>query len=184
MSIGGYKIRDQSAIHFLSFATVEWIDVFTRKEYRDIVVESLRYCQEHKHMELYAWCIMSNHLHMIAAVKCKNLSNLLRDLKRYTASRIISAICDSTTESRREWMLKIFREQGAKNSRNATHQFWRQDNCPMECYSPRFTVQKLMYIHNNPVVAGVVEKPEDYIYSSARAYKGHLNEGLLQVTFL
>ena len=45
MGGGGYKIRDQSEVHFLSFAVVEWIDVFTRQCYRDIVLNSLEFCQ-------------------------------------------------------------------------------------------------------------------------------------------
>jgi putative transposase len=184
MSIGGYKIRNKEGIHFVSFAVVEWVDVFTRKEYRDIVVDSLRYCQQQKGLVLYAWCIMSNHVHLIAAAKENNLSDILRDLKKYTARKIIAAIENHPGESRKEWMLSIFRKQGEKSSRNKKYQFWRQDNAPMECYSPRFTVQKLTYIHNNPVEAQLVERPEDYLYSSAKAYRNHRNEGLLQVEFL
>jgi len=70
------------------------------------------------------------------------------------------------------------------NSRNTENQFWRQENAPIECYSPEFTVQKLNYIHNNPVAAGIVEKPIDYIYSSAKSYSNHSNNGLLEVEFL
>ena len=62
MSTGGYKITDQGAMYFVSFAVVGWIDIFSRKEYRDIIIESLKYCQEHKGLVIYAWCIMSNHV--------------------------------------------------------------------------------------------------------------------------
>jgi len=79
MSDGGYKIRNQKEIHFVSFAIVEWIDVFTRKEYRDILVDSIRFCQESKGLLLHAWCVMSNHVHLIASAKNENLSDILRD---------------------------------------------------------------------------------------------------------
>jgi hypothetical protein len=81
-------------------------------------------------------------------------------------------------------MLCIFKQQGENNSRNSEYQFWRQDNQPKECYSPEFSVQKLNYIHNNPVEAGIVEKAEDYLYSSARSYQQENKEGLLKVEFL
>ena len=81
-------------------------------------------------------------------------------------------------------MLSIFKAQGQQNSRNSENQFWRQENAPIECYTLEFTVQKLDYIHNNPVAAGIVEKPWEYIYSSAKSYFSHSNQGLLNVEFL
>ena len=62
MSEGGYKIRNQEAIYFITFAVAEWVDVFTRKDYRDIVLESIRHCQNERGLLLHAWCIMSNPL--------------------------------------------------------------------------------------------------------------------------
>ena len=81
-------------------------------------------------------------------------------------------------------MLQIFQDAGEANSRNTTYQFWRQDNQPKECYSAAFTVQKLNYIHNNPVEAGIVDKAEEYVYSSARDYYYQKKCGLLEVTFI
>lgn len=170
MSIGGYKIRNKEEIHFITFAAVQWVDVFTRKVYCNIVIDSLRHCQQEKGLRLHGWCIMSNHVHLLASAKEANLSNILRDFKKFTFKQIITAIQTNEHESRKEWMLKIFSQEGEANSRNKTYQFWRQDNQPKECYSPAFTVQKLNYIHNNPVEAGLVEKPEHYTYSSAKAY--------------
>jgi len=81
-------------------------------------------------------------------------------------------------------MLKIFIEEGTKNSRNKIYHFWRQDNQPQELYSPKFFFQKLNYIHNNPLVAGIVEKPEHYLYSRARDYFERKKCGLLHLSFL
>ena len=75
MKDDGYKIRDQHAVHFITFAVVEWIDVFTRRTYADIVIQSLLYCINNKGLKLHGWCIMSNHIHLthIAATRTKLL---------------------------------------------------------------------------------------------------------------
>lgn len=180
----GYKIRNQQAIHFITFAVVEWVDVFTRKDYRDIVLDSIRYCQKEKGLLLHSWCIMSNHLHLVVSAKEGNHSDILRDFKKFTSKQIMRAIEENNHESRREWMLNIFRQQGQQNSRNSKYQFWRQDNQPQELYSPAFIFQKINYIHNNPVEAGIVEKAQDYLYSSANDYFLTRKCGLLDVVFL
>jgi putative transposase len=184
MSDGGYKIRNKKEIHFVTFAVVGWVDVFTRREYRDVLIESLKFCQKEKGLMLHGWCIMSNHVHLIASARNENLSDILRDFKKFTSKQIVAAIEKNEHESRREWMLKIFLEQGLKTSRNKTYQFWRQDNQPQELYSPKFFFQKLNYIHNNPVVAGIVEKSEHYLYSSAKDYFETKKCGLLDISFL
>ena len=114
MSVGGYKIRNPAAIHFITFAVVEWIDVFTRKEYRDIVLDSIRYCQSEKGLALHSWCLMSNHLHLVVSAKNENLSDILRDFKKFTSKQIIEAIINNKQESRKDWMLQIFKEEGSK----------------------------------------------------------------------
>ena len=184
MSIGGYKIRNKELEHFITFAVVEWVDVFTRKDYRDILLDSIRFCQNEKGLILNAWCVMSNHVHLIASARDNNLSDILRDFKKFTSKQIITAIENNKQESRKDWMLRIFREHGEKNSRNTNYQFWRQDNQPKELYSSAFIVQKINYIHNNPVEAGIVERPEHYLYSSARDYHFGERVGLLHVDFL
>jgi REP element-mobilizing transposase RayT len=160
------------------------VDVFTRKAYRDIVINSLAYCQEVKGLLIHGWCLMSNHMHLLASSKVNDLSGALRDFKKYSGNKILAAIAGNTHESRRDWMLPIFRKAGQANSRNKNYQFWRQDNQPKECYSNAFTVQKLNYIHYNPVEAGIVDEPHHYVYSSARDY--HLREhcGLLKIDFI
>ena len=184
MSTGGYKIINKEAIHFVTFAITEWVDVFTRREYKGILIDSIKYCQKEKGLVLYAWCIMSNHVHLAAAAKGNNLSDILRDVKKYTAKQIIKAIEESKTESRKEWMLAVFKNAGAHNSRNTENQFWRQNNQPKEMYSSNFIKQKLDYIHNNPVEEGIVDKAEEYIYSSARDYYHGKKIGLLEIEWL
>lgn len=163
---------------------MEWVDVFTRKEYRDILLDSIRYCQKGKGLILYAWYLMSNHVHLVVSAVNNDTSDILRDFKKFTSKQIIKAIEENPVESRKEWMLKIFKDAGEQNSRNKYFQFWRQDNQPKELYSERFTSQKLAYIHNNPVEAGIVDKAEEYLYSSARDYYNGKNCGLLKLELL
>lgn len=178
-----YKIRDNQKLYFLTFAVVVWVDVFTRKEYKDIFLDSLKYCQQQKGLELYAFCIMPNHVHLLAGVKeGGSLSGVLRDLKKFTSYAIIKAIEEHPQESRRAWMLWIFRKHGERNSNNTRYQFWQQDNHPIELNTNALLDQKLHYIHQNPVQAGICYTAEEYVYSSAGQYAGQ--ETLLPVTLL
>jgi putative transposase len=162
-----YRIKDENALYFLTLTTVNWIDVFTRKTYRDIVVDSLAHCQKEKGLELYCWVIMSNHLHLIARAKeGYKLSAVLRDMKKFTSKEILKTI-QTEPESREKWLLLEMLSAGKANSKKQTYQLWRNDNHPIELTSNAVIDQKVEYIHNNPVKAGIVVNPEDYVYSSA-----------------
>jgi len=184
MGNGGYKIRSQTLPHFITFAIVDWLDVFTGKLYCNIVLDCIRYCQKEKSMNLFAWCLMSNHFHMISASKIGDLSGLLRDFKKFTSKQIITAIQGNKAEIRREWMLEIFKKWGEDNSRNKEFQLWRQDNQPQELFGAKFIYQKLNYIHMNPVPVGIVELPEHYLYSSAKNYAFRKKCGLLDISWI
>jgi putative transposase len=165
-----YKFTDQEKLYFVSFAVVYWIDLFIRNEYKDILLDSWKYCQSNKGMELYAWCIMSSHVHMIIGSHGDKLEDIMRDMKRHTSETLKTAIQEHPGESRREWMIWMMERSGKKNSNNINFQLWQQDNHPIELTTPKITHQKLDYLHYNPVVAGIVEQPEDYLYSSAIDY--------------
>ena len=92
MTEGGYKIRNQSATHFLTFTVVEWIDIFTRQVYRDIILDSFRHCQAERGLLVHCWCIMSNHLHFIATVRNNDLSEVVRDFKKFTSQKLIKSV--------------------------------------------------------------------------------------------
>ena len=146
------------------------------------MIESFKYCQKEKGLEIGAGCIMTTHLHIIARAKeGYELSNIIRDFKKHTSKTLIKAI-HSEIESRKEWMLEIFKNAGRENIKNKEFQIWRNDNHPIELFSPKVTQQKLDYIHRNPVEAGFVENEYDYLYASARDYAGL--KGLLEVVFL
>ena len=178
---GGYKIRDQSATYFMTFTVEGWIDLFTRKCYRDILLRNMEYCRLEKGLRIGAYVIMSNHTHVIWQSGCGRLSDTLRDFKSYSTKQFIEAI-QVENESRREWLLYMFRYFGNKTNRNKDFKIWMNDNHPEEIFSADFLKVKLDYIHNNPVKAGIVENEEDYLYSSCANY--HNKKGLIEIDYL
>jgi len=174
----GYVIRDQSAIHFITATVVDWVDVFTRKAYRDSIIECLDYCIKNKAMLVYGYVIMSNHIHLIIQSRDGKLSDLVRDFKKFTAKQILEKI-QIEPESRREWILERFQKATESHTRNKNYQFWQYGNHAEEIYSHEFMWSKLDYIHLNPVRAGILEKASEYIYSSASNYVN--GKGILEV---
>jgi len=163
-----YRILDPEGLYFVSFATVGWVDLFTRRTYRDIVVDSLRYCQAEKGLLLFEWVIMTSHVHlMIKAGGDADLSGVVRDLKKYTSRQLVKAIEQHPQESRREWLLKMFSEAGERNSNNTTYQVWQQHNKPLLLERTEEVERVADYIRQNPVMEGFVANAEDYLYSSA-----------------
>ena len=165
-----YKFHNAEGLYFISFATVYWVDVFGRKVYFDCIVENLNYCVANKGMEVYAWCIMPSHMHLVFRSRVQKPEELIRDFKSYTAKQIIKLIEENMQESRREWLLNSFKKAASANSNNTKHQFWQQHNHPVELWSTPVIKQKIDYTHYNPVEAGFVEYDHEYLYSSARDY--------------
>ena len=173
-----YKFCNPEGIYFVSFAVVNWLDVFTRNEYKNILIDSLHYCQREKGLEVFAWCIMTNHVHLIFRSNGKQVpESLLGDFKRFTSKAIVQAIKENPQESRKEFLLDQFLKAGSQSSNVKTYQFWRHDNKPIELWSNKVIDEKLNYVHNNPVEEGIVFRAEDYLYSSAADYAGE--KGLL-----
>jgi REP element-mobilizing transposase RayT len=167
-----YKFRNPEGLYFISFATVYWVDVFVRKMYFDCIAENLNYCAAHKGMEIYSWCIMPSHIHLIFRSTIQKPEELIRDFKSLTSKKLIALIDGNNQESRREWLLNSFKKAAANNSNNTKNQFWQQHNKPVELWSSGVIQQKMDYVHNNPVEAGFVENDYEYMYSSARDYCG------------
>jgi len=166
-----YNFHNPSGLYFVSFAVVKWLKVFTQDAYKDILVDSLIHCQTHKGMELFAWCIMTNHAHLV--YRCNEENNpgkVLGDFKRFTSKQVVKAIGTNPQESRKEYLLNEFARAASESSNVQQYQFWRHDNQPIELWSNPVIKQKIDYVHNNPVKAGLVLKPQDYLYSSALDY--------------
>lgn len=165
----GYKIRNQGATHYLTFTIEGWIDLLTRKIFKDLILESFLYCQKNKNLQIHAFVMMSNHIHTIWTATDNNLSDIIRDFKTHTSKSFIKIIVESA-ESRREWLLYMFKFYARRTMANKNYKIWTNDNHPEEIFSQEFFYQKLQYIHQNPVRGGIVYEETDYIYSSAANY--------------
>jgi putative transposase len=177
-----YKFLNKEGLYFVSFATVNWIDVFTRSAYNEIIVDSLSWCIDNIGMELYCWCIMPSHVHLIFRARDNNPEVILGRFKEHTAKQLIKAIIENPQESRKEWILWMLKRAAAKSSNVTHYQFWQHNNKPIELWSPHVIEQKADYIHNNPVEAGFVTEPQHWKHSSAIDYCG--GKGLVNIQFL
>ncbi|ERM80436.1 hypothetical protein P872_21900 [Rhodonellum psychrophilum GCM71 = DSM 17998] len=160
-----YTVKDQTAIHFVTFTVHQWVDVFTRQQYVDILLDSIRHCQEHKGLQVYAWVVMSNHCHLIISSIKVPLSDIIRDLKKFTAKKIMVAIQENEKESRKSWLLWLLTKEGQ-------FWFWESGYHGVEINTKKFLDSKIQYIHSNPVRAGIVEKEEEYLNGSCGEFYG------------
>jgi len=171
-----YKATTTEEAYFITITTVGWIDVFTRLNQKYNIINALNYCQKNKGLEIYAYVIMSNHLHL--SCKATNgfvLSDVIRDFKKFTSKKILQTI-NEKPESRREWMLEYFQKACQHLKREQQFKVW-QDGYHAELVETNwFIKQKVNNIHNNPVKDKIVTEPEEYYFSSARNYAGLENE--------
>lgn len=162
------KSASQSnVVYFVTLTIVDWISVFIRRQYIEFIIENLQYCQENKGLEIFEYVIMPNHIHMIYLGRDIPLSNILRDFKSFTSKDLYKMIKNNSGESRQSWIISIFNNHGKKNNLNENFQVWQNFNSPTLLSSSHVIDQKINYIWDNPVKAGFVSKPEDYLHSSA-----------------
>lgn len=170
-------------IYFVTDTVVDWVDIFTRPGYKHIIIESLQYCRKEKGLDIFGWVLMSDHLHMIIGSSGENkVSDIMRDFKKFTSKKIIKILQEDIQESRRNWMLNRFEYAGKNDHKVKNYKFWQDGNDAQLLFTQEYFIQKLNYIHNNPVTAEIVNNPEDYRYSSAIDYAG--GKGLLDVSFI
>jgi REP element-mobilizing transposase RayT len=148
-----YKFADNDKIYFVSFAVTNWIDLFIRNEYKEEIVNSIKYCQEKKDMELYGWCIMTSHVHLIIGTKANPLQNIMRDLKRHTSEVLHTTIKNNNTESRKEWILWMMERAAKKNSTTAKFQLWQPE-------SPVLLINNKMAHQNWIIYTTILWKPD------------------------
>ena len=175
MSSENYRVKKQDAVYFLTFTVTDWVDVFTRMNYRNTIVQSLDYCRKNKGLKLYAWCLMTNHIHLVCSIEPPfRMSDFIRDYKQFTAKAVLHDI-ETLPESRRDWMLYRFEFAGKFDNRIEKYRFWQDKSHPVELATNEMIDQRINYIRQNPVRTGFVAREEDYLYSSARNYAGLSN---------
>ena len=115
-----YSVKDPNDIYFITSSIVQWIDIFTRPVYQEVIIDGLNYCSKAKNLRIHAWCLMTNHIHLLASVERErpSLPDIMRDFKKYTSE--IGKAIDTIPESRRNWMKWIFEltEIGIKQESN------------------------------------------------------------------
>ena len=165
---------EQQACYYLTFNIVEWIDIFTRPVFKQIIVESLNYFIEKKGLIVYGWCLMTNHLHLIAQAKEGfSLQVLMNEFKKFTTKIILEDI-DAEPEVRRNWIMKKFEQAGRLLKLTDKFQVWQTESHSiyLELENTDRINDQLHFIHDNPVRDRIVTSAEDYVYSSARDYIG------------
>lgn len=162
-----YKVYETEYSYFITFTLVEWKKLFHIPLYADILIDSIQYCQKNKGLELFGYVIMPNHIHLITRSEVQPLGGIIRDIKKYTAIRIIDELAGDINHQSK---LTVFQKAASRIKRNRVYKVWQDGYHPEVIMSNKFFYQKLKYIHDNPVNAGLVDSPELYLYSSARNY--------------
>lgn len=174
-----YKVRNSQALYFITSTIVDWVDVFTRPVYKDIIINSWKYCQKEKGLNVHAYVIMTNHFHAIMSSDKVPLNDIVRDMKKFTSRELIKAI-GHYRESRRVWLLKKFRFAAERIKRGAEYKVWQDNFHPIELDTYEMALQKMEYIHQNPVKELIVLEPHHYFYSSAGFY-ADMDNGLIDI---
>jgi len=168
------KSNDQPACYFITLNVVEWVDIFVRPAYKRVVADALNEYIISQGLVVYAWCLMSNHLHMVAQVKQGHtFAVVIRHLKKTIATKIMEVIEDEP-DPRKEWMLARFENFSQCLKRLEKHPLWQDCNHPIHIESGNRAslLEHISYIHENPVRDRIVEFPDEYLFSSARDYSG------------
>ncbi|HNV52501.1 MAG TPA: transposase [Tenuifilaceae bacterium] len=162
-----YKVIDTGYSYFITITLVEWQKLFHIPLYAEIITDSIRYCQKNKGLELFGYVIMPSHIHLIARAELRPLGEVMRDFKKFTATRIVERL---SKDLEHQPMLAVFADAANRIKRNKNYKVWQDGFHPEVITSSQFFYQKLKYIHDNPVEAALAELPEQYPYSSARNY--------------
>lgn len=161
-----YTIREPGGHYFVTCTVVNWLPIFTRKPYFDILIDSLQFCRQHKALKVYAYVILDNHLHLVVAGD--KLTDIIRDFKSYTAKGLIARL----EQDQKTWVLNQLQYYKQPNKTRSDYQVWQEGFHPQQIISEEMLRQKIDYLHHNPVRAGLVARPEDWLYSSAGHYAG------------
>jgi putative transposase len=161
-----YKIIETDKIYFITATIVEWLPVFTRKPYFEVLIDSFNYSRTNKGLKIFAYVIMDNHFHLIC--QADDLGKIIKEIKSHTAREIIKL----AEQNNKTWLLNQLSFYKLKHKIDSIHQVWQEGSHPKQMSSEAMLRQKMDYLHHNPVRAGLADKPEDWPYSSARNWAG------------
>jgi putative transposase len=147
---------------FFTATNLEWKKLLEPDKYKDIVISSFRFLVEDRRIKLFAFSIMANHIHLIWQMQPRrHPAHVQRDFMKYTAQKIKHDL-----KQHHPAVLEKFKTSGADRE----YQLWERNPLSIELRTHEVFLQKLNYIHWNPVKAGLCTLPEVYRYSSAFFY--------------
>ncbi len=173
MTRSRYRFGDDHYPYFMTNTVVAWLPVFSQPDFAEVVLDSWRFLQRERDIDILAFVIMENHLHWIAVGP--QLSKRVGEFKSFTATTIIKQM----QEKRYKTMLQELQFYKLRHKVDQTHQLWQEGSHPQVIESDDVMWQKIEYIHNNPLRRGYVDDPTHWRYSSARSYAGQ--PGLIDV---
>ncbi len=148
---------------FFTATIHRWLLLLKEDGYKDIIISTLKFLVDDNRIELSAFTIMSNHVHIIwQPLQHHTLSQIQASFMRQTAKQLLKHLQIDHPEILEK--LKI-------NKPDRVYQVWKREPLSIELFTQKVFLQKLEYIHNNPVAAGLVTFPEEYKYSSAEFYE-------------
>lgn len=150
--------------HYFTATILEWKRLLKPDKYKELIISSLDYMVKANRIAVYGFVIMINHFHLIWHIKEGQVkSDVQRDILKYTAQIILKDL-----RKNHPYTLERFRVDAS----DRRFQIWERNPLSIELYSEKVLLQKLNYLHENPVRAGLVNQPTDYTYSSASFYNG------------
>jgi REP element-mobilizing transposase RayT len=156
-------IQTEHHPQFFTATILEWKHLLADDTYKEIIVNSLRFLVSEKRVVVNSFVIMSNHIHLIwQAVNGFTPQQVQHSFLKFTAQQIKFNLQRNNPE-----LLEAFHV----NAADREYQIWERNPLSIDLFSDKVYSQKIDYLHNNPVEAGLCEKPEDYYYSSARFYE-------------
>jgi putative transposase len=153
---------------FYTATILEWKPLLSQDKYKQIIVESLKFLTVNKKITLYAFVIMNNHIHLI-----------WQALPGFTPEMIQSGFMKFTARQIKLDLVKqhpLVLEKFKVDAKDREYQFWERDSFSFDLYTHDVFMQKLEYIHWNPVKAGLCSLPEEYYYSSAKFYHTSIDD--------
>ena len=160
-----YKIFEPTHPHFITCTILHWIPIFTRTQTTDIIFDSLKYLQQTDNLKLYSYVILENHLHLIAS--SDDIGKSMRKFKSYTAREILKLLQENNVKTILD-QLAFYKKAHKKET---TYQLWQEGIQPKLIVNDKMMMDRINYIHNNPVKRGYIEDAKCWRYSSARDYE-------------
>jgi REP element-mobilizing transposase RayT len=148
---------------FITITCLNWKYLLKEDCLKDVIIESLNYLASKKIVAVYAFVIMPNHMHMIWQMNGDHKrEDVQRNFLKFTGQHILKHFRNTNTKLLAELLV---------NAKDRKYQVWERNSLSIPLWSHSVLWQKLNYIHQNPVVAGLCERDIEYKYSSARFYK-------------